>query len=167
MIKIKVTNERIVNFYLNAQNLIKQLTGTGKRSRYSAVLQAVSENVEDTYKAIVKKQSRLEQKYAKTKESGEFLYTEGSDKSYVYTKKDKEELDDEVEKLFAEEKTIEVDEIYYLKEKDLPNNDGVVIVSNQLLKVFSGFIISKELCDKLIYFGIKDTEKPVEESIEN
>ena len=50
-------------------------------------------------------------------------------------------------------------EAHYLKEKDLPNENGVVIVSNQLLKVFSEFVISKELCNKLLYLGIEDIEE--------
>lgn len=167
MIKIAVTNERIVNFYLNAQYVIRQLSSTGKRSKYLGVLQVMLEHLEENYKSITKKVSRLEQKYAKTKDSGEFIYDgEGDKRSYVYTKKDKEELDNELETLYKEIKTLEVDEVYYLEEKDLPSENGEVILTNQLLKHFSEFVISKELCNKLIYFGIDKKVQPKINDIE-
>lgn len=167
MLKVTVTNERIVNFYLNTQSIIRQLSSTGKRSRYLGVLQTVLENVEEDYKLITKKASRLEQKFAKTKDSGEFVYDgEGDKRSYVYTKKDKEELEDALEKFYKETKQIDVDEVYYLQEKDLPSENGEVVLTNQLIKVFSEFVISKELCNKLIYFGVEkkvEAKEPIED----
>lgn len=156
MIKISVTNERLLNFYNNAQFVIRQLSGTGKRTKYLGSLQLISEHFEPNVKALQKKLNRLEQKFAKTKESGEFIYTgEGENRTYSYTKEEREKYEDELEKLLNEVKELEVDPIYYLEEKDLPHEKDVCVMTNGLVKVFKNFVISEEVANKLLYPGIE------------
>ncbi len=160
MIKINPTNRRIVEFVNNADYVIQQLSLTGKRTRYLGILQFQKDHFDSNKSSIQKKMKLMYEKHAKVKDSGEFIYQgEGDKKDYVYTKEAQVLLDDDLEKFLLETKELEVDEIYYLSIKDLPKaENGEVSLSNNLIKIFSEFVISKEDADKLLYPCLNDKE---------
>lgn len=157
MKQIEKTNNEILQFVSNAEFLTRNLSVTGKRNRYLGVLQFQKEHFEKHAEAIKKKLQRIQEKNAKIKDTGEFIYEgTGDNKTYVYTKEAKETLDKEIDSFLEEKKTLEVDEIFYLKEEDLPKaENGEISVSNQLLKLFDGFVLDTKTVNKLIYPGLE------------
>jgi hypothetical protein len=157
MLQIKKTNNEILAFVNNANYIIRTLSITGKRNRYLGVLQFQKEHFEKDAENIKKKIQRIQEKHAKVKDTGEFLYEgKGEERTYIYTKEASEILNIELEALLEEVKVLEVNEVFYLKEEDLPKveNKDEVSVSNALLKTFEGFVLDTKTVNKLVYPGL-------------
>lgn len=153
---IKASNEAILNFFNNAENIIRYLTGKGERTRYVSALQRMKDFLEDNshQRSIMKKLSFLDEKYAKTDpETGAFLYDGMGDKrSYIYEPEQRKNLRDASDEYLQEIKTFNLDFDPTISEEFLPKTkDGKVAVDNKLIKILCPFVITKETRDAIIY----------------
>ncbi len=142
--EVEVTNESILLFRANADEIIRQLSAKDERGRYLYALQRVFDRLEVTQKNINRKLSDISEKYALLNDSGHFIFEgNGNDKSYVYKPEKLAQMKDEKEKFLESTRVIRP---YHINKSDLPKN-----ITNQLIAILSPFIISEKLKEEILY----------------
>jgi len=103
-------------------------------------------------KSIEKKQRALSEKYALTNpDTQEFILTPQGQMSY--SKESSQQFREETDKFHEEYRELkDYPQECFLALNDLPkDSQGVLSITNQLLKVFAPFVITQKLCDDIIY----------------
>lgn len=159
--KLRVKTQQITEFVENANAIINQKTLKGKRSKYTSCLQLMVDALDPKYKSIHRHFQAIREKHAlvnTASDQKEFML--GANQSYTYNKEGAKLMQDELQEYLEKWHELSLEVPYFkLSVADLPVEAGEVSVSNQIIKILSPFVISKELHDELLYGEYKDAEK--------
>lgn len=151
--QLKVRTEQITNFYENADAIIGRLSQKGKRGKYLAVLQTMFDAITPKYKSIQKHMQALREKYAivnNSSDSKEFILNASG--NFTFNKEGASKLADEIEEYLQKTHSVSLDvPKFILRQEDLPTENGIMNLSNQLIAILSPFVISDELKNTLLY----------------
>jgi hypothetical protein len=140
---MQVTNEQLVNFFINAKAILQK--SAGKKSRMLYSLQRMYDKCLPLIKKYNKKDEDLRAQYARTDSESAFIMTEQGDKlDYTFTKDKLKEMNAAREKLTEDKVEIEPHVVPSIN--DVPSD-----YSNLLIQALTPFVISEEMRDQLIY----------------